>query len=244
MPRTVPTPSSRSCRSSAPTSADAKGVGGFSATVRALRDSGLPVVFLPGVIHLPDGAAHRKLNKIDLGTADKLCVAALALAQHNRDEPAVAVEFGSAFTAMVVLKDRQIVDGSAARAGALGGEVRRRVGRRIRVPALAASEGRLFRGGVADMADRETRPRRVPRIVREGRVGPPQHPRLSGRVLRRHTVPHRPDLTQQALGDLPRVLPVALRGRYARRVGEARGAGRGTHRQRAVRRDVARLWSG
>src|SRR5579883_1674376 len=31
----------------------AKGVGGFSAVARAFRDSGLPVVFLPGVIHLP-----------------------------------------------------------------------------------------------------------------------------------------------------------------------------------------------
>src|SRR5437763_3329141 len=60
----------------------ARGVGGFSATVRALRDSGLPVVFLPGVIHLSTVPAHRKVNKVDLGTADKLCVAALALAQH------------------------------------------------------------------------------------------------------------------------------------------------------------------
>src|SRR5437763_657365 len=99
----------------------AKGVSGFSAMVRALRDSGLPVVFLPGVIHLPTVPAHRKLNKVDLGTADKLCVAALALSQHNRGEPALVVEFGSAFTALVVLKDKQIVDGVGGTCGALGG---------------------------------------------------------------------------------------------------------------------------
>src|SRR6188768_654876 len=91
-----------------PDERDAKGVGGFSTMVRALRDSGLPVVFLPGVIHMPTVPAHRKLNKVDMGTADKLCVAALALAQHDRDEPAAVVELGGAFTAVLVLKDRQV----------------------------------------------------------------------------------------------------------------------------------------
>src|SRR5436305_7554811 len=90
--------------------------------VRALRDGRLPLVVLPGVGHLPTVPARRKVHKVDLGTADKLCVAALALAQHNRDEPALAVEFGSAFTAMVVLKDKQIVDGLGGTSGAMGGK--------------------------------------------------------------------------------------------------------------------------
>ncbi|MFM8271564.1 MAG: DUF1464 family protein [Gemmata sp.] len=132
----------------------AGGVGGFSATVRALRDSGLPVVFLPGVIHLPTVPAHRKLNRVDLGTADKLCVAALALAQHNRDEPALVVEFGSAFTALVVLSDRQIVDGLGGTCGPPGprsgggwdGETA------YLLSPLAKAD--LFRGGIADVADR------------------------------------------------------------------------------------------
>jgi len=57
----------------------AGGVVGFSAVAREFRESGLPVVFLPGIIHLPTIPPHRKLNRIDLGTPDKLCVAALAL---------------------------------------------------------------------------------------------------------------------------------------------------------------------
>src|SRR5262245_61301819 len=60
----------------------AVGVVGFRAWVRALIGSGLPVVFLPGGVHLPTIPPHRKLNAIDLGTADKVAVVALALRAH------------------------------------------------------------------------------------------------------------------------------------------------------------------
>ena len=39
----------------------------------------MPLVFLPGGLHLPTIPAHRKVNSVDLGTADKVGVAALAL---------------------------------------------------------------------------------------------------------------------------------------------------------------------
>lgn len=133
----------------------AKGVGGFSAAARALRDSGLPVVFLPGVIHLPTVPAHRKLNKIDLGTADKLCVAALALAQHNRDGPALVVEFGSAFTALVVLKDRQVVDGLGGTSGPLGGMCGGAWDGEAAYLLSPLAKADLFRGGIADIPDRD-----------------------------------------------------------------------------------------
>jgi predicted butyrate kinase (DUF1464 family) len=94
------------------------GVRGFTSVVRALRASSLPVIFLPSVIHLPTVPAHRKFNRVDLGTADKLCVAALAIAQ-GRD-PALAAELGSAFTACLVISDGRIVDGVGGTAGPIG----------------------------------------------------------------------------------------------------------------------------
>jgi len=96
------------------------GVLGFTRLARALRDSGLPVVFLPGVIHLPTVPAQRKLNRIDLGTADKLCVAALAVAQRPEPGTFCLVELGSAFSAGLVVAGGQIVDGVGGTSGPFG----------------------------------------------------------------------------------------------------------------------------
>jgi predicted butyrate kinase (DUF1464 family) len=96
-----------------------QGVAGFTAMVRAFCDSALPVVFLPAVIHLPTVPPHRKFNRIDLGTPDKLCVAALALAARPQATFCV-VELGSAFTACEVVQQGRIVAGRGGTCGAVG----------------------------------------------------------------------------------------------------------------------------
>lgn len=98
----------------------AQGVLGFSAVLRAFRDSPLPVVFLPGVIHLPTVPAHRKFNRIDLGTADKLAVVALAI-RHCPGRFAL-LELGTAFTAVIVVHGGQIVQGIGGSCGPAGGQ--------------------------------------------------------------------------------------------------------------------------
>ena len=60
------------------------GIGGLRRLARRLAASELPVVFTPGVIHLDTVPAHRKINRVDLGTADKVCAAALAIEDHAR----------------------------------------------------------------------------------------------------------------------------------------------------------------
>ncbi|HTU22417.1 MAG TPA: DUF1464 family protein [Gemmataceae bacterium] len=110
-----------------PDDARRQGVLGFSSLLRELIASELPVVFLPGVIHLPTVPPHRKINRIDLGTADKLCVAVLALVQRTckmEIEPSAyngcIVELGSAFTACLVLSGGRLVDGLGGTSGPLG----------------------------------------------------------------------------------------------------------------------------
>src|SRR5262249_38279596 len=92
----------------------------LTALLRLLGTAPLPVVYLPGVIHLPTVPVHRKLNRIDLGTPDKLCVAALALADDRLAPSCCVVELGSAFTACLVVQDGQVVDGLGGTSGPFG----------------------------------------------------------------------------------------------------------------------------
>src|SRR2546428_4519391 len=98
---------------------EAGGIGGLRALARTLARSGLPVVFTPGVIHLTSVPEHRKINRVDMGTADKVCVAALAIAaQAERSSrpldkvSLVLLELGGAFTAAIAVAGGKIVDGA------------------------------------------------------------------------------------------------------------------------------------
>jgi predicted butyrate kinase (DUF1464 family) len=136
------------------------GIGGLRSLLRALVHSGLPVVFGPGVIHLPSVPRHRKYNRIDLGTADKVCAAAYAIVDQSarraivlRETAMVLLELGGAFTAVLAIADGQIVDGmggssgpvGARAAGALDGELAY-----LLAPALGKRT--LFTGGALDPA--------------------------------------------------------------------------------------------
>jgi predicted butyrate kinase (DUF1464 family) len=136
------------------------GIGGLRLLLRALAHSGLPVVFGPGVIHLPSVPRHRKYNRIDLGTADKVCAAAYAIVDQSarraialRETAMVLLELGGAFTAALAIADGQIVDGvggssgplGARAAGALDGELAYLLG-----PWL--TKRTLFTGGALDPA--------------------------------------------------------------------------------------------
>ena len=59
-------------------------VGGLRAMLELMRDRGLPAILLPGVVHLDTVPAHRKVNRVDMGTADKVCVAALGVWDQGR----------------------------------------------------------------------------------------------------------------------------------------------------------------
>lgn len=103
------------------------GIGGLGRLARLLAGSGLPTVFTPGVIHLPTVPTHRKLNRVDLGTADKIAVAALAISERSRrrgcrptETRFVLLELGGAFTAALAIDAGAIIDGIGGSAGPMG----------------------------------------------------------------------------------------------------------------------------
>jgi predicted butyrate kinase (DUF1464 family) len=104
------------------------GVGGMRAMIRALIDAGLPLVFGPGAIHLPTVPEYRKWNRIDLGTADKVCSAALCIAdQANRlgaayeETSFIMLELGGGFSAALAIDRGRIVDGLGGSCAPIGG---------------------------------------------------------------------------------------------------------------------------
>jgi len=106
---------------------DAGGLGGLSSLMRALASSRLPVVFTPGVVHLPSVPTYRKLNRVDMGTADKVCAVALAIDEQRRrrrcahgDVSLILLELGGAFTAAVAVDRGRIVDGIGGSSGPIG----------------------------------------------------------------------------------------------------------------------------
>ncbi len=136
---------------------EAAGVIGFRSWVRALVQTGLPLVFLPGGLHLPTIPPHRKVNAIDLGTADKVAVAALALwfdarehDGHDRSTFAV-VEVGSAFTALLVVQGGRLVAASAGTNGPIGLRSGGAWDGEVAYWRCPLSKQDLFRGGLEDL---------------------------------------------------------------------------------------------
>jgi predicted butyrate kinase (DUF1464 family) len=133
------------------------GVIGFRSWVRAFQTSGAPLVFLPGGWHLPTIPAHRKANAVDLGTADKVCVAALALwfdaaesGGFDRSTFAV-VEVGSAFSAILVVERGQLVDAAAGTRGPIGLRSGGSWDGELACWRSPLAKADLFRGGLSDL---------------------------------------------------------------------------------------------
>jgi predicted butyrate kinase (DUF1464 family) len=138
---------------------EAGGIGGLGALLRALGRSSLPVIFTPGVIHLSSVPAHRKVNRVDMGTADKVCAAMLAVhdqAQRRGCEPGevslVLLELGGAFSAAIAVEAGRIVDGLGGTSGPLGMRAAGALDGEVAFLAGSVTKGDLFWGGVAAVA--------------------------------------------------------------------------------------------
>src|SRR5262245_12171540 len=136
------------------------GIGGLSQLVRTLARASIPVVLTPGVIHLQSVPVHRKVNRVDMGTADKVCAAALAISEYARrhrcgvqEASFILLEIGGAFTAALAIDGGVIVDGFGGTSGPLGARAAGALDGEVAYLAGSISKRLLFGGGVATVAD-------------------------------------------------------------------------------------------
>jgi predicted butyrate kinase (DUF1464 family) len=138
------------------------GITGIRGLAKRLSASGLPVVYLPGVIHLGTVPDHRKINRVDLGTADKLCAAVLGIQDQSQrlacsweEVSFILVELGGAFTAAVAVERGQIVDGIGGTSGPIGWRAAGALDGEVAFLAGSISKGALFQGGVSALIQRD-----------------------------------------------------------------------------------------
>ena len=132
------------------------GIGGLGNLMRALAASGLPVIFTPGVVHLGTVPAHRKINRVDMGTADKVCAVALAAREHAErrgcaagDASFMLLELGGSFTAALAVHDGRIVDGLGGSSGPLGFRAAGAFDGEVAYLAGRVEKSMIFGGGAA-----------------------------------------------------------------------------------------------
>jgi predicted butyrate kinase (DUF1464 family) len=135
------------------------GIGGLGALMRALTVSRLPVILTPGVVHLASVPAHRKVNRVDMGTADKVCAAALAVSEQARrrgcalqEVSFILLEMGGAFTSAIAVERGRIVDGVGGTSGPLGLRAAGAFDGEVAFLAGSIPKNLLFSGGVATIA--------------------------------------------------------------------------------------------
>ncbi|MHA1819643.1 MAG: DUF1464 family protein [Promethearchaeota archaeon] len=91
---------------------------GLSKILTLMQEKEINAVLLPGVKHLPTVSDFRKVNKIDLGTADKVCSAVVGIRNQMEEyhikaseSSFIMVEMGYAFTAVLAIEKGRIIDG-------------------------------------------------------------------------------------------------------------------------------------
>jgi predicted butyrate kinase (DUF1464 family) len=137
---------------------DHGGIGGLRVIARAMREARLPVLFTPGVIHLTSVPAARKINRVDMGTADKVCAAALGVHDQARrrgcvytDVSFVLLELGGAFSAAIAVRDGRIIDGMGGTSGPMGVRSAGALDGEVAFLAGTITKNTLFGGGAASV---------------------------------------------------------------------------------------------
>jgi predicted butyrate kinase (DUF1464 family) len=139
---------------------DAPSERGLSRFLLGLRASRLNAYCIPAVKLLPSVPIHRKVNRVDMGTSDKLCTAAYFV-NHLHERGArlesidfVVLEVGHAFRAIVAIRGGRIVDGLGGTAGGIGPECRGSIDGELAYLYDWDTKDSIYHGGARDVEAR------------------------------------------------------------------------------------------
>lgn len=132
-------------------------------TAKEMKRRNWPVCYIPGVINLPTVPDWRKINKLDIGTVDKLCSALLGLQDQSirLDIPYsqtsfILVEAGKGYNAAIGVDNGKVVDGIGGTTGGLG--LLTAGGLDLELVQLAGhwSKSDIFAGGALDVSGKNS----------------------------------------------------------------------------------------
>ncbi len=135
----------------------------------------LPVCYIPGVIHLPTVPRYRKINKLDMGTADKLAVTVLGVYDeswtHNvsiEETRFILVEMGYGYNAVIGVRDGLIIDGYGGTLTPIGGLTIGPLDMELAVLGKTWRRYDVFHGGLMDIC----RARSIEEVIEEKNSDP------------------------------------------------------------------------
>lgn len=135
---------------------------GLRKLMKLFKESNLPAYFTPGVLQLETVPAYRKINRIDMGTSDKVFSVVQALKDEKdlygkkpSESSFILIEIGYAYTASISLVNGKIVDGIGGTSGFPGflggGFIDAELCYAMASAEPAFSKYRLFQGGVSEI---------------------------------------------------------------------------------------------
>jgi len=125
--------------------------------VEEIQRSSTRAIYIPSAILLPTIPPHRKINRIDMGTADKLAVTALAVYDQSRrlgigfeETSFILVEMGFGYNAIMVVDGGRVVDGFGGTSSTIGFLTAGPLDLEVVVAGETWRRTDVFHGGVAD----------------------------------------------------------------------------------------------
>ncbi len=132
---------------------------GLYSVLKKLKNYNIDAYLIPSIKMLPTVADYKKVNKIDMGTSDKLCVAVYAIKNQSeklnidiKKTSFLLIEIGSSFTSLIFVDEGKIIDGLGGTSGAMGFHAKGAIDGEL-FSFKKYSKNKIYTGGLKDIKE-------------------------------------------------------------------------------------------